>query len=105
MAIQLSLSADQAALLLPILQQVTGKGQVPGEVASDSSQSTVLASATDRSTFGMPYTPETASSTDQESDSSSASKYTLEDLLVKKGKNVKSSEAQNFLHVSISIKS
>jgi hypothetical protein len=90
--------------LLPILQEVTGKG-VPGEVASDCSQSTVLASATDRSTFGMPYTPETASSTDQESDSSSASKYTLEDLLIKKGKNVKSSEAQNFLHVSISIKS
>ena len=108
MAIQLSLSADQAALLLPILQQITEKGgPAAGQAigASDSSQSMVLNtdSARVHATFGMPYTPETVSSTDLESDSasSSGSKFKLEELLVRKGKNMKSSDAQNFLLVSI----
>lgn len=106
MAVNLSLSADQAALLLPILQQIAGKG-VSGQSAgaSDRSQSRTL-SAGDlesprvRATVCVPYTPDTASSTDLESDSSSNSKYTLEELLVRKGKNMKSSDAQNFLLVS-----
>ena len=61
-------------------------------------------SAREHATFGVPYTPETASSTDLESDSassSSGSKFKLEELLVSKEKNMKSSDAQNFLLVSI----
>ena len=62
MAIQLSLSADQAVLLLPILQQITEKrGPAAGQAigASDSSLSMVLNtdSASVHAKFSIPYTP------------------------------------------------
>jgi hypothetical protein len=86
MAVQLSLTAEQASLLLPVLQQLSG---VQGSGAAPSTPASQLK-----------HGSSTEMETGLESDSSTTSLFTLEQLLTNKGKNMKSTDAQNFLHVS-----
>ena len=97
MAVQLSLTAEQAALLMPVLQQLAAvqKGTAVGTPSASVGRDRVPFSSE-----APPSSTDHEAETGMDSDSSSASIFSLEQLLTKKKKNRKSTDAQNFLHVS-----
>lgn len=104
-AVSLSLTSEQAALLLPVLQQVTNHHTSKG--ATQNATDIDLSSPMEFSppANGSVGYNTSSSSYDSTSDSPNSSfegiGYNLPELLRRKKKNTKSSEAQNFLHVSL----
>lgn len=109
MAVSLSLSEQQASLLILLLQQIaeatTGVkiGPEVGETAAIPALSSEAARSKSKLTDTEPSTSESPpqSAKVQPNDSSKLClSYSPLELLLKKKKNTKSSEAQNRLHVS-----
>ena len=108
--ISLELTQDQAALLVPILQQLaqnaaTPQKNLPSTMLTRRALSPVgspLSSPSGPSSIGSPLSPSFASSsvTSEGSEVESSCSYSSVDLFKKKAKNTKSTEAQNYLHVS-----
>ena len=105
MAVNLTLTAEQAALLVPLLQQISGPNSTSVATATDSSADP----AARRSLFSPPSTPASAltfsMSSDLDGDSvsagnTSASEFTTDELLVRKKRNSKATSAQTYLLVS-----
>ena len=117
MAVNLSVTPEQAAMLIPLLQQISSSnGGTPPRITSDydrDSEIGVAGAAPElagsdgaglstpvRSSFSStPSSSETPISTST-SYYSSSSEYTTDELLVKKRKNRKSTSAQSYLLVS-----
>ena len=99
-SVQLSLTPEQASLLLPLLQNIV----------SLSNRRENFSNAENLSPNGTSSLNSSCSSSGSSADcpasdselSSTTSRFALEDLLEKKKKNRKSTKAQNFLHVSSS---
>ena len=99
-SVQLSLTPEQASLLLPLLQNIVSvtnrrhnfsnaENLSPNGTSSLDSSCSSSGSSVDCPTSNLEL-------------SGTTSRFALEDLLVKKKKNRKSTKAQNFLHVSSS---
>ena len=107
--VSLSLTSEQVALLLPVLQQVTNHHTSQGATQNVTDTSIDVSSPMEFSSppnGSVGYNTSSSSSYDSTSTSDSPSSfegigYNLPDLLRRKKKNTKSSEAQNFLHVSL----
>lgn len=105
MAVKLTLSEQQAALLVPLLQQIAetststnikpcegGAADNEGSYEGKAAESLVLSK--------VDITPQSAQMEPlNDSSSKLCSSYSASDLLQKKKKNTKSTEAQNCLHV------
>ena len=98
--VQLNLTPEQASLLLPLLQNVALRG-TDRENSSNVENLSPIQSSLNSSCSSS------ASSSDSWTNNSGflgITRFTLEELLKKKKKNSKSTKAQNFLHVSVTIR-
>ena len=94
MTVNLSLSPEQAALLMPLLEQISTNVQTPqrSSVHRDHRLSSTIKSLRSSSPDPQPLFSHYASS--------SECQYSTDELLERKKKNTKSSPAQNYLLVS-----
>ena len=116
MSIDLTISSEQASLLLPILQQIQAASPSvttvstpikvtpepgPGIHRDESSSSCPPSSSLSRSSSSASAYSRGYTSTDTEAGyTSGGPRYSLEELVKKKKKNTKATEAQNYAHVS-----
>ena len=95
MSVNLSLSPEQAALLLPLLEQISSSSKTVSAVPTSLSRSPVERYAFGKSRATSPPPPPLSPSA-----SGSECQYSTDDLLQRKTKNTKSNPAQNYLLVS-----
>ena len=110
-AVSLSLTAEQAALLVPLLQQLGSSPPdhdgIVGDIAAKSQPLQFFTPARNTSLF---RSDESGTSTTSSacllspSTCSSGSEFTADELLTKKRKNDKSTSAQAYLLVSMTVK-
>ena len=108
MAVNLTLTADQAALLAPILQQISSiasqstQGQASTPLLTLQATAVTMSSPTSPSNCGLVFTPreQTQFSPTCGGVTSGSDVYSTDELLSKKTKNDKSSPAQKFFTVS-----
>lgn len=107
MAVNLTLSEQQASLLIPLLQQMAGATTGINIDSSVGVTTPMPALNSETKSDGKDPKPSTSDSPPQsaevqpnDSPSKLCSSYSPSELLQKKRKNTKSSEAQNCLHVS-----
>ncbi len=96
MAVNLTLSSDQAALLLPLLQQLSS----PGSGSPVESSQVLEHTPVNKLQSGVFSTPSSSRTESTIASSSPSSDFTTDDLLNKKKKNRKSTSAQGYLLVS-----
>lgn len=110
MAVNLSLTNEQVAILLPLLQQVTkpaGTAEKSAISYPNAAASPLSLESSGFSPSSLSRTPSSSSSYDSSNTDSPANSsfegigYNLIELLRRKKKNSKSTEAQNFLHVRL----
>jgi hypothetical protein len=96
-SVGVTLTQQQAMLLLPLLQQIAS-GSPQGISSPCGSTSSSSSGSTTSPPFFVPKPTDHGYSTDV---SESANKYSADELFQTKSKNSKSSDAHNFSHVSL----
>ena len=100
MAVNVSLTPEQAALLQPFLLSFSA-GKLP--TTMDTNQQTPTGLAMNGECFSTPSPSASASESALSSGSSTSAGYRVDDLLQRKGKNNKSSCAQAYLLVKVCV--
>ena len=102
MAFTLQLSQEQASVLLPVLTQLSTSQLLKGTPGtSHESNSSRSSSSPESEHYWVPKAVSTPSRSMSDSGSSGVDQFSLDELFSGKKKNAKSSDAHNFLHVSV----
>lgn len=100
-----TLTQQQAMLLLPLLQQIASDSQPTSGMSLTPSTSPNNSSTSSNGSVSPPFfVPKLTDHGYSTDGSESACKYSAEELFQSKSKNSKSSDAHNFCHVSLNIK-